>query len=143
MNNSKEESDISKIYFKDLNVSENKTIIPVLQEEVKVTKKIIETARVHLSKTITEATESFDIPIAEEEIVVKRVPKNEWIDSMPAASRYEGDVMIIPVLKEVAVLEKRLMLVEEIHVSKLKTERIETHKAVVRKEEVNVTRTKI
>jgi hypothetical protein len=32
---------------------------------------------------------------------------------MPAASRYEGDVMIIPVLKEVAVIEKRLMLVEK------------------------------
>jgi len=51
--------------------------------------------------------------------------------------------MIIPVLKEVAVIEKRVMLVEEIHVTKLKTEKTETQEVAVRKEEVNIKRTEL
>lgn len=140
MNESKEEIEISKTATREF---ENKVTIPVLEEEIKITKKIIETGHVNISKKINENTESFEIPLAEEEIVVKRIPKNELIDTLPPASRYEGEVMIIPVLKEVAVIEKRIMLVEEIHVSKLKTEKTETHEVVVRKEEVNVTRTKL
>ena len=143
MNNGKDEFDISKNYPEDFDKSDDKIIIPILEEEVKVTKKGIETGHVNLSKTINESLESFEIPLTEEEIVVKRIPKNEFIDTMPAASRYEGDIMIVPILKEVAVIEKRIMLVEEIHVSKLKTEKTEMHEVVVRKEEINITRTKL
>lgn len=117
-----------------------KVTVPIIEEQVVVGKKVVETARVTLSKKVNESTESFEIPLQQEEIVIKRVPKNELVDTMPAASRYEGDIMIIPVLKEVAVIEKRVMLVEEIHVSKLKTEKTETQEVIVRKEEVNVTR---
>jgi uncharacterized protein (TIGR02271 family) len=143
MNTGKEEIEFSKTHLEEFNKTGNKVTIPILEEEVSVTKKVIETARVNLSKTINESIESYEIPLSEEEIVVKRIPKNQLVDTMPAASRYEGDVMIIPVLKEVAVIEKRIMLIEEIHVSKLKTEKKESHDVVIRKEEVNITRTKL
>lgn len=119
------------------------TIIPVIEEDVQITKKVIDIAQVNISKTVNESTETFQIPLSSEEIVVKRIPINEYVDTMPPASRYEGETMIIPVLKEVAVIEKRMMLVEEIHVSKLKTENIETVDVLVKKEEVNVTRTEL
>jgi len=48
--------------------------------------------------------------------------------------------MIVPILEEVVVVEKRLMLKEELHISK---QRIETHKpqrVTLRSEEVNVER---
>ncbi len=118
-----------------------KIIVPLIEEQVTVSKKVVETAHVTVSKKINESVESFQIPLQQEEIVIKRVPKNELVDTMPPASRYEGDVMIIPVLKEVAVIEKKMMLVEEIHVSKLKTEKTETQQITVRKEEINVIRT--
>lgn len=119
------------------------TIIPVIEEDVQITKKVIDIAQVNISKTVNESTETFQIPLSSEEIVVKRIPINEYVDIMPPATRYEGETMIIPVLKEVAVIEKRMMLVEEIHVSKLKTENIETVDVLVKKEEVNVTRTEL
>lgn len=118
-------------------------IVPVIEELVTVNKKVVETARVTLSKKVNESTESFEIPLKQEEIVIKRVPKNEWVDAMPPATRQEGEVMIIPVLKEVAVIEKRMMLVEEIHISKLETEKTETQEVLVRKEEVDVRRTEL
>jgi len=117
-----------------------KITIPIIEEQATVGKKIIDTARVTVSKTINEKTEAFEIPLKQEEIVIKRVPKNELIETMPAATRYEGEVMIIPILKEVAVIEKRMMLVEEIHIWKLQSEKTETQEVTVRKEEVHVTR---
>ena len=116
-------------------------VIPVIEEKVEVTKKVIEKARVKVSKTVHEKTESFEVPLSSEEIVVKRVPKNEIVDVVPTGVRYEGEVMIIPVLKEVAVVEKRIMLVEEIHVIKNKHQHTETKEVVVRNEEVQVERT--
>ncbi len=120
---------------------ESSGVIPVIEEHVEVGKKVIEKAKVRLSKRVKENVESYDVPLTEEEIVVKRVQKNELVDAAPAAVRYEGDVMIIPVLKEVAVIEKRIMLVEEIHVTKYKYNKTETRRVVVRQEEVNVERT--
>lgn len=121
----------------------SKMTVPVIEEHVIVDKKVVETAQVTVSKKVNETKEAFEIPLKQEEIVVKRVPKNELVDTIPPASRYEGDVMIIPVLKEVAVIEKRVMLVEEIHITKLSTEKTETKEVTVRKEEVNITRTKL
>lgn len=139
MNNGKEEFEISN-QSEEYSAADTKITVPILEEEIKVTKKVIDTGIVNISKTIIESTEYLDIPLSSEQIIVDRIPKNEIVDTMPAASRYEGDVMIIPVLKEVAVIEKRIMLVEEIHVKKIKTEKTETQEVTVRKEEVNITR---
>jgi stress response protein YsnF len=106
-------------------------------------KKCKPTPRVKFSKTVHEKTESYEVPLLSDEIVVKRIPKNEIVDVVPAGIRHEGDVMIISVLKEVAVVEKRIMLVEEIHVITNKYQHTETKEVVVRSEEVQVERTEI
>ena len=132
-----------QISFNDNEIKAETEKIQVLEEKVEVSKRVVEKAKVRLSKKIKEKTESYDIPLSSEEIVVKRVPKNEMVDKAPPGVRYEGNIMIIPVLKEVAVIEKRLMLVEEIHVTKHKSETTQTRQVVVRKEEVQVERTEI
>jgi len=115
-------------------------IIPVVHEQVKVDKKVIETGKVHISKVVYEDVERYNIPYTEENITVERVPKNELVDTIPPPVRYEDDVMVIPVLKEVAVVEKRIMLVEELRVTKNKTEKTQAHEVSLRKEEVQVKR---
>ncbi len=118
-------------------------VVPLIEERVEITKKVIEKARVKVSKTVKEKTETYNIPLFSDEIVVKRVPKNEIVDIIPTGVRYEGETMIIPVLKEVAVVEKRIMLVEEIHVIKNKHQRTDTQEVTTRNEEVQVERTEI
>ena len=127
---------------KEKAVSSEKVSLPVIEERIKIDKKVVETGKVVISKVVHEDTNSYTIPTIEESIQVERVPKNIIVDSAPPAVRYEGDVMIIPVLKEVAVVEKRMMLVEELHVTKTKTEKSQTHQMTLRKEEVEVKRTK-
>jgi stress response protein YsnF len=48
--------------------------------------------------------------------------------------------MIIPVVREVLVVEKRLLLVEELHVTKTQVQKQETQHITLRKEEVIVER---
>ncbi len=70
-------------------IKAEKHIIPVIEEKVEVGKKVIEKAKVRISKTVNKSTESYDIPLSSEEIVVKRVPKNELVETAPEGIRYE------------------------------------------------------
>jgi len=54
--------------------------------------------------------------------------------------RHEGDVMIVPVLEEVLVVEKRLMLREELRITRRKDEAREPQRVTLRTEQVEVTR---
>jgi uncharacterized protein (TIGR02271 family) len=125
---------------KQSTLPDEQVIIPVVHEQVKIDKKVIETGKVHISKVVYEDVERFNIPYTEENISVERVPKNELLETMPPPVRYEDDVMIIPVLKEVAVVEKRIMLVEELRVTKTKTEKTQAHELSLKKEQVQVKR---
>lgn len=143
MNNEKEEFRYSENSPSLEAENSARITIPVIEEQIVVDKKVVETGQVTFSKKIKEFVEAVEIPLSQEEVVIKRVSKNELVDVMPPSSRYEGDVMIVSVLKEVAVVEKRMMLVEEIHISKIKSEKTETQEVTLRKEEVNVTRTEL
>ena len=140
----KVEQTVSPVAYQNLEIDKDqRTTIPVIHEQLKVEKKVVETAKVNVSKVVYEDVESYKIPYLEEHVSVERFPKNEIVDTVPPGIRYEGDVMIIPVLKEVAVVEKRIMLVEEIHVTKFKTEKTVTHEVALRKEEIEIKRTEI
>lgn len=114
--------------------------IPVVEEQVRINKKTVETGRVNIYKDVHEEDVTVDVPTVHEEVNVERVEINEYVDSAPPSVRYEGDVMIIPVLHEELVLVKRLKLVEELHVTKRKIETHEAQHVTLRKEEVNVNR---
>lgn len=116
-------------------------VIPVIEERLRVEKRLEETGTVRISKQVTEYEQPVTIALLKEEIRVERVAINQLIDSPPPALRYEGETMIIPVLKEVAVVEKRLMLVEELHIVKRQNQMQETQQVKLRKEDVKVERT--
>jgi uncharacterized protein (TIGR02271 family) len=116
------------------------TIIPVIEEQLQIGKVWQETGRVQISKSVTEEAVDFSMPVSQEEVIMERKTINQYVDVAPPASRYEGDTLIIPVIKEVLVVEKKLMLVEELHISKRKTEQVLTGTEVLRKESVNIVR---
>jgi uncharacterized protein (TIGR02271 family) len=114
--------------------------IPVIEEQLTVDKRVVEKGRVRISKKVRETDETVNIPLVQENVQVERVPINQFIAEPPPPVRYEGNVMIIPVLREIVVVEKRLVLVEELRVTKQKTQTQETQKIRLRKEEVSVKR---
>lgn len=103
-----------------------------------VGKQVTETGSVRISKRVHQEEVTVDEPIVHEQVEMERVPVNQYVESPPPAVRYEGDKMIIPVLKE--VVEKRLILVEEIHITKRQEKTHEPLQVTLRKEEVQVER---
>lgn len=114
-------------------------VIPVIAEHLQVDKQLIETGRVRLVKTVHQDEQTVNIPLLREEITVERVALNQYVDQ-PPSTRQEGDTTIYPVLQEVVVTEKRLLLVEEIRVTKRQVETHETQSVTLRREEVSVER---
>lgn len=120
---------------------EANTVIPVIEEQLQISKVWQETGRVQISKTVTEEAVDYNVPVNQEEVIMERKPINQYVETAPAASRYEGDTLIIPVLKEVLVVEKKLMLVEELHIRKRHTEQTVSGTEILRKESVEINRT--
>jgi uncharacterized protein (TIGR02271 family) len=126
------------------NILQQKTSIdektfPVIQEEVIIEKKLTETGKVRISKKVLEENKRVEVSSFSEEIDVEHVEMNKYIDKTPEI-RYEGDKMIIPVVKEVVVIEKRLLLVEELHVNKRKVETKVQQEIPIKREEVHIER---
>jgi stress response protein YsnF len=90
---------------------------------------------------VKEREEVVEEPLLREEVVVEHVPINRlWeVGSVPEA-RYEGDTLILPVLEEVVVVEKRLMLKEELHIRRIQKTVQEPQHIMLRSEEVTVER---
>ena len=120
--------------------AEQTTAIPVVAEQLEVGKKVIETGRVNVSKDVNQINEVVDVPLVHEELDVQRVAVNQIVIAPPPPVRYEGDTMIIPILREVAVVEKRLMLVEELRVTKRQIQTVHHEQVALRQESVNVER---
>jgi uncharacterized protein (TIGR02271 family) len=114
-------------------------VVPVIEEELRVGKRTVERGRVRVNKTVREHEEVIDEPLIEDRIEVERVPMNQLI-SEPLSTRVEGEITIVPVMKEVLVVQKQLMLVEEVRVRKTRTEVHRPQSIMLRKEEVHVER---
>jgi uncharacterized protein (TIGR02271 family) len=114
--------------------------IPVIEEQVSIDKEVVETGRVHISKEVYEEDVNIDLPTVYEEADIERVEINQYVDTPPPPVRYEGDKMIIPVLREVMVVQKKILVVEELHITKRRTEEVDTQQVKLRREEIHVDR---
>lgn len=126
-------------FLPDWEETEVSPSIPVLEERLQVDKATVETGRVRLSKRVHEELETVSVALVEETHDVQRIPVNRYVDSPPAI-RYEGDAVIVPVLREVVVVEKRLLLVEEIVLTKRRIETQHEQQVSLRREEIVVER---
>ncbi len=96
-------------------------VVPVIAETVEVVKRQVESGRVRVEKTVQTTDQVVNESLIHEDVEVERVPINKVIEA-PIGNRQEGETLVVPVLKEVLVVEKRLMLVEEIRITRRKTE---------------------
>jgi uncharacterized protein (TIGR02271 family) len=117
----------------------DQVVVPVVREEARIGTRTVETGRVRVRKLVREEEESFDEPLAREEVTVERVPVERFV-SAPQPMRREGDTVVIPIVEEVLVVEKRLMLKEEVRVHKRVVEERVPQVVTLRREEAVVER---
>ncbi len=119
----------------------SKVTLPVVEDVLHVGRQRKDTGRgVRLHKTVTEETLRVDEDLQRQALQVEHVPVNTWVDGAPPAQRQEGDTLIIPVLEEVLVVEKRLRLTEEIRITVKTQSQAVSERVVMRKEHVAVER---
>ena len=110
--------------------------IPVVAEVVQV-ERLNTGGVVRVRKQLRETQAEVDPELHEERVTVERVAVGRTLDA-PVDVRQEGDVMIVPVIEE--RLEKRLVLIEELHIRRERRVRHEPQQVSLRREEVLVER---
>lgn len=112
------------------------TTIPVVEEVLDVERRRIERG-VRIRKTTEQHTQVIDASSVESDVNVERVAINRVV-SEPLPIRKEGDTIIIPVLEETIVCEKRLVLREELRVTVRRHEEHHPQEVTLRRENIVV-----
>jgi uncharacterized protein (TIGR02271 family) len=110
--------------------------VPLHEEVAAVGKRTVE-RRTRINKSVHTRAETVEASLRREQPVIERVRVNRTVTEPPPV-RHEGDTLIIPVLEEVAVVERRLVLREEIRVHKHATVEPFRQEVTLRSEEVVV-----
>ncbi|HEX8203507.1 MAG TPA: YsnF/AvaK domain-containing protein [Isosphaeraceae bacterium] len=132
-------ADIERLRLRAAQATEPAAVIPVVVEELEVHKRTVERGRVRITKRVHEREEVVDEPLLREEVEVERVPVNRLVDG-PVAVRQEGDTTIVPLVEEILVVEKRLMLKEELRITKRRVQEHTPQRVTLRTEEATVER---
>lgn len=115
------------------------TVIPLLAEEIAVSKQVVATGRVQVSRVTHEREQLIDELLAHETVEIDRTPIGRQVDTMPAI-RDEGDTLVIPIVEEVLVIERRLLLKEEVRVRRVRSTERHQESVTLRHHEAVVTR---
>ncbi|MBC7477921.1 MAG: DUF2382 domain-containing protein [Pseudorhodobacter sp.] len=118
---------------------------PLLRVEEQATVKVVArlTGRVEVSTRTDTIEELVTQELTSTKVDVTRHPRDELIalDGPVPQTRTENGVTIVPVLEERLVVEKRLYLVEEIHIRQTEDQQVVTLPITLRKGRVDITRT--
>ena len=115
-----------------------KIVLPLHTEDVSVERRAVERdVRVRVQTTSHE--QLVDEALTHEKVEIERIAINRQIDAVPHI-REEGDLTVISVVEEILVVERRLVLKEEIHVRRVRTTTRHRETVTLREEEIVIER---
>ena len=117
----------------------DETVVPLLTEEVAVSKQVVETGRVQVARVTHQREQLIDELLARETVEIERAPIGQHVEAMPAV-REEGDTIVVPIVEEVVVIERRLFLKEEVRIRRLRSTERHQESVTLRHQEAVVTR---
>ena len=116
--------------------------VQLASEQAVVVKDEVETSRVRVTTHVDEREELIRAALRHEDVLVERVAIGRVVDVAPEL-RMEADVLVYPVMEEVLVVEKRLVLKEELRISRRSSIETVERPVTLRSERVEVSRTPI
>ena len=112
----------------------------MVAEEILIGTEQVTRGVVRVHKHVVTEEKTVDAAVSAEEVVVERLPVNQLVEGAAPQVREENGTVIIPVLEEVLVVEKRLLLREEVHLSKRTTRSRAPQTVTLRREVVDIER---
>jgi uncharacterized protein (TIGR02271 family) len=118
---------------------EGRVVVPLLNEELVITKEKRNTGRVRVTTVTRQREELVDELLARDQVEVDRVAVGQPIESIPSV-REEGDTIVVPVVEEVLIVERRLVLKEELRIRRVRSTERHQERVTLRKQEAMVSR---
>lgn len=124
-------------------------VVPVVEERVDITKEVVELGAVVIERDITEEERLIPVEVAHDEVRIERRPVSREAseeDLRLAAgdglSRLEaGSTIVLPVIEEVVEVRKRMMVREELVITKHRVTETHEVKEYVRRVEPRISST--
>lgn len=117
--------------------------IPLAEERLIVRKEEVETGRIRVRTLVDEQETIVREQLTHAEVEIERVPMDVQVDAVPPV-REEDGVTVIPVVREVLVVQKHLILTEEVRLRRVtRTEdhaepvKLRTQRAEIEREEMS------
>jgi uncharacterized protein (TIGR02271 family) len=114
-------------------------VVPLQEEEATVTRREVEGDRVRVEKLVRERKAHVDEMLMREDVEVERVAV-DMIVAEPPPAREENGVLVIPLVEEAVVVERRLILREEVRVRHVRSSVRHREEVPLRSEEARITR---
>lgn len=115
----------------------DRLVVPVREEVLVPTTHQVELGAVRVHRLVEEIPIETTVDVMRDQVTVERVPLGHQIDAVPAP-RHEGETLIVPVVEEVLVTEKRLVLREEIRITRRQVGEAVPIRETVRREVVEI-----
>ena len=113
--------------------------VPLHAEELSVTRRRIVGDTVRVSTVTRDRERLVEETLTHERVEVERVPVGSTVDAVPPV-REEGDTTIIPVLEEIVVVQRRLILKEEVRIRRVRVTELHQETVTVREQDAVIAR---
>lgn len=100
----------------------------------------VELARVRIRKRVEERPVDLTVDTERDDVTIERVPVERPVDVVPEPWQ-EGDTLVIPVVEEIVVAERKLVVREEIRVTRRRTTEPVPIRTTLRREVVEIDET--
>jgi uncharacterized protein (TIGR02271 family) len=117
--------------------SGTQVIVPIVEERLVPDKRAVDLGELRIHKRVETTEEAIRQLVTRDDVEIERVPIDRPLDA-PLDTRFEGGTMIIPVMREVLVVQKQLMLAEEIRIRKREVTEEQEVRELVRHERVEL-----
>ena len=132
-------SDIPLLPEQGAAAGETQQVMHLLAEDLEVDRRQVEAGRVQIRRVTRTESREIDEELARLDAEVEHVAIGVEVESVPPVRETE-DRIIIPVVEEIVVVERRLMLREEIHVHKRHSSARHQEQVLLRIQEALITR---
>jgi uncharacterized protein (TIGR02271 family) len=113
--------------------------IALIEERAVIGKRALDRGGVRVATRTETFQETLRVPLEDVSVEVERVPVGRYVEAAEDP-REEGDVTVLPVYEERLVVEKKLFLVEEVRVRRVRRVRDEEIPVELRRQVAEVER---
>ena len=116
--------------------------VPLFSETAEIRKETVARGKVRITTHVQERQELIEAALQHSDVIVERVEVGRVVQVAPEV-RMDGDVLVYPIVEEILFVEKRLVLKEELRISRRSYVESVEREITLRSEHADVERTPV